>query len=74
MRANIKEFPNLEKWFRAMESLVPSYIARVSGDLPSWQKVLKLQGYGNSGAIPDSSKFEYASQGTLNFLYSAEHC
>ena len=44
-------YPNLAKWFEAMEKL-PAYRCRVEGDAASWRKVLSMAGYGNAGVPP----------------------
>ena len=46
-------YPNLNKWFEAMETQVPAYACRVKGNASSWRKVLTMAGYGNAGIPPD---------------------
>lgn len=46
-------YPNLNKWFDAMETQVPAYACRVKGNASSWRKVLSMAGYGNAGVPPD---------------------
>lgn len=49
---NDEKYPNLSRWYDAMETLIPAYACRVKGNASSWRKVLKMAGYGNSGSIP----------------------
>ncbi|KAL7427621.1 hypothetical protein ACHAXH_000641 [Discostella pseudostelligera] len=49
---NDEKYPNLKRWYDAMETLIPAYACRVKGNASSWRKVLKMAGYGNSGSIP----------------------
>ncbi|GAB5361155.1 hypothetical protein AAMO2058_000689500 [Amorphochlora amoebiformis] len=48
-------WPNLNKWYQAMETL-PFYPSRVQGDTPSWTAVLAVAGYGNAGMVPSLVK------------------
>lgn len=45
-------YPHLNKWYEAMESIVPAYACRVRGSPSSWRKVLTMAGYGNAGGVP----------------------
>jgi len=45
-------YPNLNEWYRAMETRVPAYACRVRGNPSSWRKVLTMAGYGNAGVPP----------------------
>ncbi|KAL3799765.1 hypothetical protein HJC23_010415 [Cyclotella cryptica] len=45
-------YPNLNKWFEAMETTIPAYACRVKGNASSWRKVLTMAGYGNNGVPP----------------------
>ncbi len=47
------KYPRLTQWYKSMETLVPAYHSRVQGDPASWSKVLRQQGFGNSGIAPE---------------------
>lgn len=47
------DYPNLHKWYTAMETLVPAYACKVRGDPSSWRKVLTMAGFGNAGNVPE---------------------
>lgn len=47
-----QRYPNLSKWFDAMETTIPAYACRVKGNSSSWRKVLTMAGYGNNGVPP----------------------
>jgi len=46
-------YPNLHRWYTAMETRVPAYACKVRGDQSSWRKVLTMAGFGNTGNVPE---------------------
>lgn len=50
-----RKYPNLSRWFDAMETRCPPYYARIRGDDESWAKVLKQAGFGNAGVAPPAA-------------------
>lgn len=48
------KYPHLSAWYDSLEINIPCYSSRISGDRESWTKVLKQQGYGNAGFVPNT--------------------
>lgn len=53
-RTDSESYPNLVKWYNAMEESIPAYACRVQGNASSWRKVLVMAGYGNAGLPPQT--------------------
>ena len=69
-----KAYPNLHRWYIAMETRVPAYACKVRGDLSSWRKVLTMAGFGNAGNVPEmvASRMEELADAEKEPLSEAE--
>jgi glutathione S-transferase len=46
------EYPQLARWYSALDESVAAYSCRVKGNAASWRKVLTMAGFGNAGVPP----------------------
>ncbi len=55
-RSDETNYPNLVRWYNAMDDQIPCYSCRIKGDASSWRKVLTMAGFGNAGLPLDVSE------------------